>query len=447
MPRTPSLRTNFLWQLLTNGLAAVAQLVITLAIANATSTVVTGEFTIAWALCTPIFLFAGFDLRSVQATDARGEFSVVDQLAIRLISGLIASIACLTYVLARGWPESLLLVVAAISVGKYCELIADTFVGLMQRHERFELVTRSTAIRALVGCLSLSVAIMLTHDLVTSVMCSAIASLAVMACVEIPWGRQFVDRVGLKVHDDSMRLDPSAHAVAGLSLWRRPIQRDGLRRLVELGLPLAVRALLVSMTPSVARFFVEVYHGFGNVGVFGVISQLTMAAILFSRSLNPAFAPRLSRYLRDGDLAGFRGLLLKVRLLYAAIGLGSLLTVVCFGRPILRLVLKPEYAAHYDVFVCAMLATAILFQGGVLDVALVTLRRVQSLALTSLITLTTMCLSGWLMVPGWGLRGAALSVALSWAVRGVHLQIELSRELRRLSAVANESATENRAAA
>ncbi len=446
MPHNSSLRTNFFWQFLSNGLAAVGQLVITLAIAKATSTVVTGEFTIAWALCTPVFMFASFDLRSVQATDARDEFSVVDQLAIRLISGLLAGVVCLVVVIACGWPELLLLVVAAISVAKYCELIADTFIGLMQRHERFELVTRSTGIRALVGCLSLSVTIALTHDLVMSVMCSAIASLAVLTCVEIPWGRRFVDRIRPEVIDEPKSVDSGSHIEGSPPIWRRAIQWDGLRRLLVLGLPLAVRSLLVSLTPAVARFFVEAYHGFGSVGIFGVISQITMAAILFSRSLNPAFAPRLSRYLLDGNLAGFRGLLLKVRLLYAAVGLAALLTVACIGEWILEVCLTPEYAAHYDVFVCAMLATAILFQGGVLDMALMTLRRVQSLALTSFITLATMCLSGWLMIPSGGLRAAALCVALSWAVRGVHLQIELSRELRRLQDVADE-ATGDRAAA
>lgn len=419
MDRARSLKANVFWQFLTNGLGAVAQLVIVTVLTKLTSKADTGEFTFAWALCTPVFMFAGLDLRAVQATDTRNEFSFVDQFAIRLLSGLLAGMVSLGVVLAMGWPGTLLWVVAAVAGGKYCELVAETFVGLMQQQERFELVTRSTAIRAVVSCTSMCVAIIATRDLVLSVTIWAVCGLLNLALVEIPWGKQFL----ASVQSVSASTRPSA-------LWHMTITRHGLDRLLRLGFPLAIRSLLVSLTPSVARFFVAGYVGIAALGIFGPISQLTMAAIMFSRTLNPAVAPRLARYLKDGQFTAYRQLLVRMRLFYAGLGFISLLTVAIFGRWLLAVWFTPEYANYQTLFLWAMIATATLFQGGVLDMALVTLRRVDSLAKTSVLTLGTMCLSGWLLTPRWGLEGAAMSVALSWAVRGVYLQSVLSQALR-----------------
>ncbi len=425
MDRAPSLKANFVWQFLTNGLAAVSQLVIVLTLAKLTSKGINGEFIYAWALCTPLFMFAGLDLRAVQATDARNEFSFADQFAIRLLTGLMATVIALSVVLWLNRPGTLLWVVAAVSCGKYFELVAETFVGFMQQRERFDLVTRSTAIRAFVSCSSLTLAIIATRDLTTSVMIWAACGLVNLALVEVPWGKQFLKGVQDQHVADSTQ--PTAEPLP--SLWRQRITQTGMEKLLTLGFPLAIRSLLVSLTPSVARFFVEGYWGMSELGPFGTISQLTMAAILFSRTLNPAVAPRLSRYLRDGNLAAFRMLLVQLRLFYAVLGIASVLTVLAFGPFILSLI-KPAYVGYHSVFVWAMVATAMLFQGGVLDMSLVTLRRVDSLAKTSVLTLGTMSLSGWLLVPRLGLEGASISMALSWMIRGLYLQYVLSSALK-----------------
>lgn len=425
MDRPRSLKVNFFWQFMTNGLAALAQLLIVTALAKLTSKTITGEFIFAWSLlCSPLFSFAGLDLRAVQATDLRGEFSFVDQFAIRLITGFVAGLVAIGCVLGMDWSDSLLWVVVATSIGKYCELVGETFVGLMQRHERFDLVARTTAIRATVSCVSMCLPVLATRDIVLSAGIWAACSLLALGFIEIPLGRQFLERV--PTSDSSQ----DAGAVPQPSLWRTGISQAGMLSLLKLGFPLAMRALLVSLIPSVARSFVVAYHGMSTFGVFGAIFQLTMAAILFSRMLNPAVAPRLSRYLRDGDLLAYRRLLRQLRLFYLALAIVSLLVVGLFGRWLLEIWFKPEYAEHHFVFFLAMIATATLFQGGVLDMALVTLRKADSLAKTSLVTLCTMIVSGWLLIPGWGMEGAAVSLALSWGVRGLYLQTVLSRALR-----------------
>lgn len=425
MDRAKSLKANMFWQFLTNGLGAGAQLAIVTALTKLTSDAVTGEFVIAWAICTPIFMFAGLDLRAVQATDTRNEFSFVDQFAIRLMTGLLATVVSIATVLWTRSTDSMVWVVMACCGGKFSELVAETFVGLMQRHERFELVTRSTAIRALVSCVSMITAIVITRDLQVSALIWAACSLLNLAFVEIPWGRQFLTGVRSSV----VNVDGTESTAIPVSMWRTPITRSGMTALWHLGFPLAIRSLLVSLTPNVARFIVKAQLGIAAVGIFGPISQLTMAAVMFSRTMNPAVAPRLSRYLHEGQFVAYRRLLMKVRWFYLVLGITSLLCVGFFGRTILGLMFKPHFASYQSVFMWAMVATTMLFQGGVLDMALVTLRRVDSLAKTSFLTLGTMCLSGWLLVPMWGLEGASISVAISWGVRGVYLQLVLSRAL------------------
>ena len=77
-PSRLSLRKNFVWGLAGNVIYAGSQWLMLAVLARLTSPVVVGRYALGLAIGTPIFLFTNLNLARVQATDARGQYSLIE---------------------------------------------------------------------------------------------------------------------------------------------------------------------------------------------------------------------------------------------------------------------------------------------------------------------------------------------------------------------------------
>src|SRR5258708_4163617 len=81
-----TLRANFGWTIAGNGISAATQWGTVVLLARLGNPAMLGQYALALAICSPAFLLAGLSLRTVQATDVRGEFDFSDYLTLRLLS-------------------------------------------------------------------------------------------------------------------------------------------------------------------------------------------------------------------------------------------------------------------------------------------------------------------------------------------------------------------------
>ena len=91
--RRLTLRVNFLWTLAGNVIYAACQWGILVALAKLGTPQMVGEFALALAVTAPILIGAGLSLRSVQATDALGEYEFRDYFSLRLLTSAAAVLA------------------------------------------------------------------------------------------------------------------------------------------------------------------------------------------------------------------------------------------------------------------------------------------------------------------------------------------------------------------
>src|SRR5262245_54066435 len=78
-----SLRHNFSWTLLGNGLYAACQWAIVVVLAKLGTPEMVGKFTFALSLTAPVILLANLNLRRLQATDARHEYEFGEYLGLQ----------------------------------------------------------------------------------------------------------------------------------------------------------------------------------------------------------------------------------------------------------------------------------------------------------------------------------------------------------------------------
>src|SRR6476660_1556484 len=82
--RALSLRSNFSWTFAGNVVYAACQWGMLSALAKLGNPELVGQFALALAVTSPVFMLANLQLRGVQATDAQSQYTFADYLRVRV---------------------------------------------------------------------------------------------------------------------------------------------------------------------------------------------------------------------------------------------------------------------------------------------------------------------------------------------------------------------------
>ena len=138
-----------------------------------------------------------------------------------------------------------------------------------------------------------------------------------------------------------------------------------MRKLAWLSFPLGVVMVLVNLNTNIPRYFVEHYLGEAALGYFAAMAYMMVAGYTVMGALGQSASPRLAKY-HVSNPRGYRRLLGRMLLLAIGVGATGVLVAALWGRPLLTLVYRRDYAQHADVFVWIMIAAAISYVSSML---------------------------------------------------------------------------------
>jgi O-antigen/teichoic acid export membrane protein len=393
---TRSLRANVSWTLAGNVVYAGCQWAMLLVLARLGDPTMLGQFALGLAVTTPVIMFANLQLRGVLATDTTCDYAFGHYLALRLITTTLAQAAIAAIVIGVGYRRETALVILAMGVAKGLEWVSDIFYGLLQRHERMDLIATSLMIKGPLSLLALAFGILLTGSVL-----AAVVGLAVMWAVLL---------LGYDMRNGAVVLRDAG----GLRLsWAG----GPLGRLACLALPLAFVMMLGALNTNIPRYFLERTLGEAQLGIFTAIASLMVPGQLIVGAFGQAAIPRLARDYADGRTPAFRVLLGKQLAVAGALGVGGILAAMLGGEALLHLLYGPRYSGYGDLLVWLMGAAAAIYLASALGWAMTAARYFAAqipLVLAVVGVSTAVC---WWMVPTHGLRGAAVAMliaALVW---------------------------------
>lgn len=412
-----SLRVNFAWTFLGNALVAVCQLLLMALLLREGGDATTGQYILGLAISAPVFMFAGLDLRTLQATDSNGEGRFIEYLSLRLISGSLALLLVPVIAAASGYRGETLAVIFGVGLGRFFLLISDTFNGLMQKSERMDRVAHSIILKGILSTLVLAVTFLLTGSLVAAVLAEALTRFLVLAFYDLPLGCRLVRE---QETDDI--------SVASL----RTVEFQRLRKLTFRSLPLAFKVMLVSLDTHITRYFVTGMASLGAVGVFGPIASGAGAASMVGKALNQSVSAKLGRLATAGEPQSFLRFIRRVQLLYLVLGCAGIVFTMMAGGALLAIV-RPDLLAYQTVLTLVVVSVALDLQNGIVDMSLVAARRIAPLAPACGMSVITSAIGCWFLIPLLGLSGAALAMIAGRVTRLVILNASLIVQTRRES--------------
>jgi O-antigen/teichoic acid export membrane protein len=392
-------RRSLKWNIFTNALANFikggCQLGLVIALAKLGSKEMVGQYALGVAVAWPVFLLADLQLRVVQATDARDDFHFGHYLGLRLLATPLAFLAVigLTWVLGYRWET--FLVIGGVALSRGLDSVRDVIHGGMQKNERLDIVSLSIIIRNLV---SFGVFISIFYAsgiLLLAVLSQAATGVLVLLAFDCPRGAKVL---GLQT-----------------GIWMPRFDRRVLLQLVRLALPLGMVTMIISINANLPRYLLEHSLGEGAVGIFAALSQPTLAGGMVMAALGHSFMPRMAR----GFASGNRHYLTKM--VGRLMGLGALLGGVMmvgvwgWGREIISLIYRPEYAEHQTTLLWLMVGGAIGYVSSGLGYGQNATREYYLYLVFYAVSAGLGVILGIFLIPSFGLKGAA------WTVCGTNL--------------------------
>lgn len=402
-----SLRANFSWTFVGNVIFAASQWGMLVVLTKLGSPEMVGQFALGLAITVPIMSFATLKTRLVQATDAKREYEFADYFGLRLITTSLALLIIAGIALLTDYQIETRLVILAVGVAKAFESISDVFYGLLQQRERMDRIAKSMMIRGPLSLAALGIGTYLTGSAIGGVVGLASASALVLVLYD-------VRSVALMLPEpDDMVSDEGDQRSVVRPNW----EMRTLVSLAWLSLPLGMVLALESLVTSIPRYFIAEHQGEYALGIFAPMAYVKRAGNIVAIALGLSASPRLAKYYAEGKVKAYRGLLLKLVGVGVLLGGAGVLVAVVFGREILTILYRPEYAEYQDVFVMLMVAAGIAYVATFLDYGMTAARYFRAqLPLFALVTAVTVLACLWL-VPVHGLRGAAMAVLISSVVR------------------------------
>ena len=410
--RQVPLRLNVLWSLTGNVVYSICQLGILVALAKLGTQEMVGQFALGLAIASPVMICAGLSsLRIVHATDARADHRFQDYLGLRLlttIAGLVAVVGIVSFTRYSPVTAGVVLIVA---LAKAVENLSDVFGGLLQHHERMDLLALSAMLRGTMSVAAMSVGLYLTGSILVAASCLVFSWALTLILFDVRVGASLLV-IRSRAISPTLALKIVCGLLHGDWNWR------SLTAIGVLGLPVVIAAALTSLTINIPRYFIEHFLGTAELGKFAALAYPMAAGITVINAIGQSAMPRLARQYADSRSQEFSGLMVRLAGIASALGLCGVLLIQFAGRPILTLLYRPEYANYVSVFLWLGVGTGLFLISGLLGYGVNAVRHFRTQMFVSILVALVAAVACRVLVPWWQLTGAAMAIMLIAAFQG-----------------------------
>lgn len=365
-----------------------------------------GQYALGISIATPVLMLTQMNLRSVLVTDVQGDGHFRDYRQICLVSLVLTLVAIAGFSNWIGSEVSIFLVAVCLAIEYVCEI----YHGLLQKHERMNRIALSLILRGILSVLLLAIALAVSGDLVVALMAMLAARLGI-----------------LLLYDASVAVRDEVNEFAAPPDWHRQLE------IIRIAIPLGIVMCLGSLTLHIPRYAITHYIGETELGAFAAIASLARSGGFVVNALGQAATPKFARLVADADSEAFRRLMWRTIALGACLGLLGCIAVLLVGEQALEIIYRPEYRVYHGLFLALMIACGLGYVTSLLSYTITAARRFRIQLPIYISTALVTAVSAYLLVPRWGLVGAAAGIGA-----GVMLQIffqmlvlaDVSRELR-----------------
>jgi O-antigen/teichoic acid export membrane protein len=393
----PSLRGDFVVNLAGYIGYAAAQWAMLLVLVRLGSPAMVGEYSLALAIGAPVIMFTNLRLAYLLASDAARSRPFSDYFSLRMVANALAMLAIMVWATFVGYRGDKWLVTVLVGLAKVAEASSDVVFAYLGMRLRFRAIAASIVIRGWITVLIMFLLRMFDVPLI-----------GIALALAIWWWIAFW-QIDIRLMSAAARDDDTATAPQfGLLGLLRAFRLDkAMLQLAWQAVPLGIVALALSLNASVPRLMIARTLGADTVGYFSALAYVMVAGRMVAVALGTPALPRLGRFAADGDRAAFARTVGLLVVFGFALGAVGVITSLLVGAEALMIVYGADYASYAPVMTWLLVASGLGYSATFLEDSLVAMRRLRAQATLLVLTLATITIGCWVLIPRFGLRGAA----------------------------------------
>lgn len=393
-----SLRKNFSWTFIGNVVKAASMWALIMLIVKAGDVEKAGKFILARSIVAPILTLIMLQLRAVEVTDSRDKYSFADYLGTRLVMTVLGVLVFI--VISLGWYSGetawvVLLWGLAVSI----ESVSDIIRGLFEKYEQMNLSGMSMLIKGIGTLVIAGLLIWFTKEITVTIIGIICVYLLVLFSYDLPKAYILLSYKSAN-KGQTYRLCPNFNFKVLLPLlW--------------LAAPLGTVMFLGSFQNNIPQLVLASSHGEVALGYFGPIIYPISLGMLTLSAMGQAAMPRLARYYVE-DLSSYCGLIKKLFLIALALGLVSVVGVILFGKLVLTLLYSADYTNYHTEFIILSIGGAAGFIAMFSGYGMTAARAFRIQLIIAAIDCSVAVMMAFLLVPSYGVRGAAITSMITY---------------------------------
>lgn len=351
-----------------------------------------------------------FSMRNYQISDTKGEFSQGQYVSSRIITSVLALVACVIYAIP-GNNYFQMLCISAFMLVRIAESFADVLFGVDQLHDRYGLICLSCTLRGLMTVGSFVVMMRMTHNLLITLFTMAVLNLAVVVLFDF-------------------------HFTFKLEMITIKLRDKALIKLLKQCIPLVAFSFLLSFVNLIPKQVLSFVQGEDSLGVYSSMASPTLVVQVFASVAFAPFIPKLAQLLEKKEYKKFLKILRLTYLGLAVLACCALAGAALLGRPVLFFLFKENILDYYDLFMPIIWCTILLSGVWVLNSIVVTLRKLKVLLIGMVADFVILCLITYPCISVYGQNGTsyaqiiALGLLLPFMVGICEIDIQKRKRLQ-----------------
>lgn len=390
-----NIKRDMLWNTIGNIVYYFCQWVITVLVVHLASFEAAGYLSLAMTTSSSFSAISLFSMRNFQISDVKGEFTDGEYTGSRILTCLIAMIACGVYAFWKTSAYQALCIVGFMLI-RLAESWVDVLHGVNQKFGRYDLIGKSFLLRGCLTIVSFVVGLRITGNILLSIVYMAVLNLFV-ACV-IDWR-------------NTNRLE-KIHPV----LWNANV-----KVLLEKCTPLVITYFLLSLIVLVPKQALQEELGNEILGIYSSISSPVLVVQVFAQYMFNPLVPRFSVMLNNHRYEEFRKKLKVLFLMSFGFGVFVLVFAKLLGPWGLHLLFGDQISDYTYLLIPLVFCTLATAYVWILASLAIAMRYNWQMAIGMAISYGVCMFGTRAIIHRFGVNGTSYSTLLSLVIFMVYL--------------------------
>ncbi|MBM7599930.1 O-antigen/teichoic acid export membrane protein [Virgibacillus halotolerans] len=381
------IKSKLTWSLGGNIVYALSQWLIITIIAKFGSAEDLGIYSLGLALTAPIVLFFSFQLRTILATDSKDEFTFSQYYGGRILHLTLSYVVIIPIAIIYSNDSVTRSIILLMGLVKYVESLSDICMGYFQKQSRIDLIGKSQLYRGILTVIIVGFIYIYTQNIILS-----ISGLLIVMVLRL-------------VLYDIKHLKPFTKV--------SPVFGRSSLKLMKMGLPLGLTALIGSLNTNIPRYFLDYYSSIEEVGIYSALYYVLIASNMLITPISLLAAPRIANAYNQKGRKAFTNVNIQF-LTFAIIAFLIIFIPIIFqSELILTIIYGEDYASYTNSFIIISFSLLFGFLSAFLNLSVISARLIRIQPFINLIATVITLITGYYLISLYGIYGAAWSLLIS----------------------------------